>query len=858
MSGNLFPKKSRIRSKQMKFIYIYETPESKKQGLIKIGDANDVKKRIEEQFNNASAFDASSLQYTVLYQEEAIKTDGTEFRDHAIHTALESKGYFKHQIISENEVLKSKTEWFKVDLDKAIHLIEQFKKGKKPEEIDIERFQEFPMRPEQQKAVNQTIAYFNKQAQHSTIEMLWNAKMRFGKTFTAYQLAKAMRLSKVLILTYKPAVEDAWQKDLEHHIDFNEYVFLRRESLNSIEEYLGKNKKVVAFASYQDLLGTKDDDNDIKDKHQQLFNTDWDIVIIDEFHYGAGTKKAKEILAEQVQTKSELKELEKEFYSDEDEEIIEEQISEEIAKIVDKTLSSTYRLYLSGTPFKAIADSKFEREAIFNWTYTDEQKAKARWIEEHPGQADKNPYRSLPQIQLYLYKVSDDLIKTGVQEGKDEFSLNHFFKAKNKKFLHPEAVQKWLNLISGVIRPHEEVADEIYDEVRYEPSQYPFDHEGDLCKELDHTLWYLNRVDSAYALKEMLENHAVFKTYHVILAAGKEMKSGVDAVQPVLDAIDSNEKTITISVGKLTTGVSIPKWKAVLFLRDTDSPENYFQTAFRAQTPYSNKLTGYLKQVCYIFDFSPNRSLRLLTSYSEKLSTDSHLTTSEEKISEFIRYLPVLKVQGNQMLSMDAREVLTFDLSGIDAKGLGERFVERKNIIVTRETIDAINATEQTQQRCQEIFDRIKIFKKFTGASDNDMKNSDVTVADLDANNKKVKKLETKETAGDKEEKQKQKELDQAEKELKSEREKVRELLRTLLSRVPIFMYLTDATEENLEQVLIETEKDLFRKATGITVDDFRYLKDIGLIKVDSIDGYILKFLQLENQNYDINNVMNS
>jgi hypothetical protein len=515
-----------------------------------------------------------------------------------------------------------------------------------------------------------------------------------------------------------------------------------------------------------------------------------------------------------------------------------------------------YRLYLSGTPFKAIADSKFEREAIFNWTYTDEQKAKAKWNEDNPGDLEKNPYRPLPQIQLFLYKVSEDIISVGKKEDRDEFSLNHFFKAKNKKFLHPEAVQKWLNLISGVTRPHHEIADEIADEIRVEPSQYPFDHEGRLHKELDHTLWYLNRVDSAYALKEMLENHAVFKTYHIILAAGKEMKSGVEAVQPVIDEIDANERTITISVGKLTTGVSIPKWKAVLFLRDTDSPENYFQTAFRAQTPYSNKLMGYLKEICYVFDFSPNRSLRLLTSYSEKLSTDSHLTTSEEKISEFIRYLPVLKVQGNQMISMDAREVLTFDLSGIDAKGLGERFIDRKNIIVTRETIDAINATEQTQQRCQDIFDRIKMFKKFTGASDNEMKNSDVTVADLDANNKQIKKLETKETSGEKEEKKKQKELDQAEKELKSEREKVRELLRTLLSRIPIFMYLTDATEENLEQVLIETEKDLFRKTTGITVDDFRYLKDIGLIKVESIDGYILKFIQLENQNYDINNVM--
>jgi hypothetical protein len=335
--------------------------------------------------------------------------------------------------------------------------------------------------------------------------------------------------------------------------------------------------------------------------------------------------------------------------------------------------------------------------------------------------------------------------------------------------------------------------------------------------------------------------------------AGQELKSGVDAVQPVLDSIDNNKRTITISVGKLTTGVSIPKWKGVMFLRDIASPENYFQTAFRAQTPYKNPITGKMKSVCYVFDFSPNRCLRLLTTYSEKLSTDTHLTTSEEKLGEFISYLPVLKVSGNSMVSMEAREVLTFDLSGIDAKGLGERFIERKNVVVNRDTINAINASEQTQQRVQDIFDRIKKFRKFNGASDNEMKQSDIDVGNLDVNDKKIKDLKTKDTTG-KGKKEVGKEINKAEKEMKSEREKIRELLRTLLSRLPIFMYLTDATEENLEQVLIDDKHELFRKTTGIQVDDFRYLVDIGLLRIESIDGYILKFVNLESANYNINN----
>lgn len=838
----------------MKHIYIYETPESKQKGLIKIGDAENVIKRIEEQLNTAAAFDASNLKYDLIYTTKAIKDDGTEFRDYQIHDILIKKGYPKHKIYNDNTILKNDTEWFTIDADKAINLIEKFKQGLNPEQIDIDRFQDFPMRPEQEEAVLKTEKHFLNSKNDFTVEMLWNAKMRFGKTFTAYQLMKKMNFNKTLILTYKPAVEDAWKKDLEYHIDFKDYLFLRGDSLNLINFYLSENKKIVAFASYQDLLGTKDNNNDIKDRHIQLFSTEWDVVIIDEFHYGSGTKKAQELTKEIAESKKEEIEMLKELLSEEDEEIIEEKVSHEIEIIVEKSISSKYRLFLSGTPFKAIADSKFEKEAIFNWTYTDEQKAKKQWDLDFPEKKDKNPYMSLPQIQMYLYKVSDDLIQAGINVGKDEFSLNYFFKANNKKFINEEAVISWLNLISGVSKPTGSIEDELNDRVNIKPSQYPFDHSSELANELDHTLWYFNRVDTAIAMKELLEKHPIFNTYHIILAAGKNMKSGVDAVQPVLDAIDNNKKTITLTVGKLTTGVSVPKWKAVLFLRDTESPENYFQTAFRAQTPYRNKATGYIKEKCYIFDFSPNRSLKLLTSYSEKLTEDSHLTTSEERINEFIKYLPVLKISGNSMENMDANSVLTFDLEGIDAKGLGSRFTEGKNIVITRNVIDAINANPDTQGRCIEIFEKIKMFKRFSGVSEKEMQDSNVDVAKLDANNGKIKNLETKKPKNEKEQKEISKELKKVEDEQKSEREKIRQLLKTLLSRIPIFMYLTDATEENLEQVLVETKKDLFRKTTGITTDDFRYLKDIGLIKINSIDMYVYQFTKLENQNFEINN----
>jgi hypothetical protein len=839
-----------------KFLYIYSTKKSADLGLIKIGDAYDVHQRIQEQLNTASVFDASALEYSLLYQTEALKNSGAEFRDHDIHAALIAKGYPKHQITSGVDTLKGTTEWFKIDLEKAIHLIDEFKKGKQPEEIDIERYQDFPMRPEQQRAVDQTIQYFAKKKAAETLESLWNAKMRFGKTFTAYQLMRKMGWSKVLILTYKPAVEDAWKKDLESHVDFKGFVFLRGEAISRSDEYLNKSDKVVVFASYQDILGD-DADGKIKAKHFTLYSTNWDAVIIDEFHYGAGTKKAKEVLADtlinagidDLSTKA-LEDAKTQFFAEEDEALTDESETEIIVELLEKRVKADFRLYLSGTPFKAMANAQFPDDAIFNWTYPDEQRAKEQWNLDHPGQELSNPYRSLPQIKMFLYKVSDDLIKAGVEEGRDEFSLNHFFKAKHKKFLNQTAVTKWLDLISGIIKPHVEINEELIDEVRLVQSQYPFDKTTGIFNELDHTLWYLSRVDSAYALRDLLKEHPVFRSYHIILAAGKELGSGIDAVQPVLDAIEKHERTITISVGKLTTGVSVPKWKGVMFLRDVASPENYFQTAFRAQTPYKDN-EGKYKQTCYIFDFSPNRSLKLLTTYSEKLTSNNHKTTSEQRLSEFIRYLPVLKVTGNQMVAMDAREVLTFDLTGVDAKGLAHRFMERRNVVVNSDTINAINASEDTRIRCQSIFDKIKKFRKFNGASEADLEKSDVDLANLDVNDKKIKELKTKEDAEPKKEKA---QVDKAEKEVKSEREKIRELLRTLLSRLPIFMYLTDATEENLDQVLIDDEDNLFRKTTGIEIVDFRFLIDVGLLKIDSIDGYILKFVTLENQNFQVNN----
>ena len=885
-------------------IYIYETPQSKEQGCLKIGETgetnidrhNDVNKRISEQFKSAAIFDEENTKYTILFDKELRFKDTNELiHDTYIHKVLEY-----HKVVRKIVNYK-KTEWFEISLEKLLVIIGHIV-NRTENEIDINRFLDFKMRPEQITAVNQTYNYFFNSLNASsknTIEFLWNAKMRFGKTFTAYQLALKMNLKRILILTYKPAVQDAWQNDLNQHKDFKNYHFLTRDNLKKINNF----EYTVAFASYQDLLG-KTKDNQTKDKHLELFKTDWDLVIIDEFHFGAGTSAAEALSKIETKVDEESNETKKEFNTDEKKEIkeVKDAIEEEF-KILEKQklIKTKYRLFLSGTPFKAIQNEKFDKDQIFNWTYVDEQREKLNWDDKN----GENPYLELPTIELYLYQMSKENIKSAIELSKDEFDLNTFFNAnpkcenkrkkgqqgkipnayfmKKNKENNNDEINKWLDLISNntnnflTIKELEKENEDKKNNTYVSPikSDYPYNSKNNF--NLNHTLWYLPNVPACYAMYNLLKNHHYFSQYHIELAAGAG-PSGLDALPPVLNAIEKNEKTITLSCGKLTTGVSIKEWNAILFLRDTHSPENYFQTAFRAQTPnYKIGIDGkkeILKEKCYIFDFSPNRSLKLLTTYSEKLSESNDEKSSEDKIEEFIKYLPVLITDGNKMINLDAKAVLTFDYLSMDAIGLGKMFGQTKNINVNDEILDII-LNENNIEKITKIFDNIKKFKRFNQSKEEEKK-SNVDIDELNTSHGNIKDCKTKEYELKKklenenlsiEEKQKIKiQLTKKEKEEKKEKKKkddkknqIKELLRTLLSRIPIFMYLTDATEENLEQVLVKdiTNIELFRKTTGITTNEFKELVKIGLIKIDSLDGYIIKFNDLENKNYKYINNLN-
>jgi hypothetical protein len=842
----------------MRYIYLYTNPEEESNGLIKIGQTDRSPEDRLRELNRDSGASSNRKGYFLETYDNNKEDVKQKISDTYIHNILESKGYPR---ISK----EGGREWFKIKFKKIDYLISELMKGKRSEQISIDRYNSFKMRPEQKTAVNKTIKYFDKKEKAS---FLWNAKMRFGKTFAAYQLMKKQNYKRVLILTYKPAVHDQWKADLENHIDFDGYNFLsqQNENINKINDY----DKVVCFSSYQYIIQGRE-----KEDLKYIDNTEWDLIIIDEFHYGTSTEKAKDIFEKvskeelNYQKKEELEKIEEEEDIDPAEK---KQRKEEIEEEFEArsnlfSLSTKCKLYLSGTPFKALGNNIFSEKAIFNWTYQDEQKAKEEWDDKK----GRNPYLSLPKIKLFVYKVSEDLEQHAIDTGMNEFSLNLFFKATNKKNKevyfgdskknNDDLVNKWLDDITGRRKKNIKTLEEELDNYKeIEEINFPFDPNSPFRDELNHTLWYMPNVASALAMEKLLKKHIDFQHYKIIVVVGGRSESGSSALPPVKEAIKDNPRTITLTCGMLTTGVSVPEWSAVFFLRDIKAPESYFQTAFRAQTPYMDRKGNILKDTAYIFDFSPNRSLRLLTEYSEKLSdkkNNSNEMSSKEKIGEFIKYLPVLKVSGNRMVALNASQVLKFDYDKLDVIGLGQKFSDTRNVKIDNEIIDIINADKQ---KFDEIFSKIKKFSEFHGETKNRSNDNNRTPNTEQLNTSKGNLEDAKRKKANKEldgedTKQEDKEIDKEKQKMEKEKKRIRDLLKTLLSRIPLFMYLTDASEENLEDVLSKTERDLFRQATGLKTEEFRFLKEIGLIKIDSIEGYILKYKEFEDDNFkEINN----
>jgi hypothetical protein len=794
-------------------IYAYElVGVTTHEGLMKIGYTDrDAQTRIKEQLGTAA------IQYKIVFEDSAMKRDGGSFVDHDVHRILRKKG-----------VKNPEGEWFKCTIDDLKAALIELKTGVRTE---ANRTLTFGMRPEQSDAVDKSIAYFKsfkKENNDKTPHFLWNAKMRFGKTFASYQLAKKMGWKKILVLTFKPAVEDAWKEDLLSHVDFDGWQFVSKHSIETDVDKLDNSKPVVCFGSFQDYLGKNTATGGIKAKNEWVHATVWDCIIFDEYHYGAWRESAKDLFgkdSEAEKENEEFKKLEREGFSEEDK-------VEHLENIIP--ISTNHYLYLSGTPFRAISSGEFIEEQIFNWTYSDEQRAKENWS------GGVNPYSSLPRMVMLTYQLPDAIRKIAMQGEFDGFDLNVFFKAEGEgqsaRFKFEDEVQKWLDLIRGSFS--ETTVDNLKMGAKKPP--LPFSH-APLLKVLNHTFWFLPTVSACNAMAELLRRrqNIFYHEYKVVVAAGTQAGIGIEALPPVLEAMTDNpleSKTITLSCGKLTTGVSVKPWTGIFMLRNSSSPETYFQAAFRVQTPWviknpddkSPNKEEILKEECYVFDFAPDRALRQIADYSCRLNVNE--SNPELKVAEFINFLPVLAYDGSTMKQVDAAGILDMAMSGTTATLLARRWESALLVNVDNSTLARLMANEEAMKALMNI----EGFRNL---------NQDIeTIINKSESVKKTKK-EGNERPLTKKEKQ---ELTAEEKEYKNLRKQIQEKLIKFATRVPVFMYLTDYRERSLKDVITQLEPGLFKKVTGLSVRDFELLVSLGVFNSSLMNDAVYKFKRYE------------
>ncbi len=798
MSKEFFPP----RPESKPTIYAYEDTNPQYAGLLKVGyTTRTAKERLDDIYNIKMP---GKPPYRIVLEEPAMRGDGTVFTDHDVHRMLRING-----------VKNPEGEWFRCSLAQVKAAVIAVRTGQLNEE---NRSLDFRMRPEQEAAVAKTAAYFKsfkRENRGKPPHFLWNAKMRFGKTFAAYQLALKMGWRKVLVLTFKPAVQSAWEEDLKCHVDFRGWQFIKPGGL-SYEE-ADKKKPFVCFGSFQDYLGRNTSTGGIKTKNEWVHVINWDCVILDEYHYGAWRENAKELF--EAEDKKEVEFGEGEGIEDFDEDIM--------------PITTGGYLYLSGTPFRAIASGEFIEEQIFNWTYSDEQREKQEW------KGPDNPYLALPRMVLLTYQLPDAIREIALQGEFNEFDLNVFFSAsgvgENAKFAYEDEVQKWLDLIRGAFMATS--VDNL--KLGAQKPPMPFS-DARLLNLLSHTFWFLPSVASCHAMRNLMakKQNRFYHDYQIIVAAGGAAGIGVEALPPVLEGMDDplKTKTITLSCGKLTTGVTVRPWTGILMLRNSSSPETYFQAAFRVQSPWtirnpdsaSPNKEQIIKEECYVFDFAPDRALRQIADYSCRLNVNE--SNPEKKVKEFISFLPVLAYDGSSMKQIDAAGILDMAMSGTTATLLARRW----------ESALLVNVDNGTLQRLMDnkaAMDALMSIEGFRSL------NQEIeTIINKSESVKKARKEANDEDMSAKEKKK----LTEEEKEYKSLRKQIQEKLIKFATRVPVFMYLTDYRERCLKDVITQLEPGLFMKVTGLTVKDFELLVSIGVFNSALMNDAVFKFKRYE------------
>ena len=774
----------------------------------------------------------------VHIDEPAVREDGTQFTDHDVHKVLDTAGAGRKQEVIE------------ATLDEIRAAIAAVRSGRS---YDPGRTEDFGMRPEQAEAVEQTAAYFaDHAADPHPPRFLWNAKMRFGKTFTTYQLAKRMGWKRVLVLTYKPAVRNSWRDDLNSHVDFGDWLFVDREHPGDPDT----DQPLVWFASFQDLLGTKSD-GQVKEHNEYIHLIDWDCIVLDEYHFGAWQGAAKEVCADEPTPKDPIKAAEAAAQEAADHA---DEVSDMVAAgtprllaatpdsglsgdldTADLRLSGKHFLYLSGTPFRALTEGEFTEDAIYNWTYPDEQAAKAAWDDDPTRDSDRNPYRELPQMQMFTYALSEMASAELDQHPDGMFDLSGFFEAKKVgseyHFTDPERVGEFLNMLRGKLS--QTALDKLVNNFR---PPFPYSDER-FAGAVDHTVWFMPTVASAHAMKAALASHPYFRDFLVHVAAGNKARMGAEAKGPVDDmlakAAKLGKQTITLSVGKLMTGVTVPQWGAILILRSLKSPEAYFQASFRVQSPWTTRNDNGTKTInkdtCFVFDFDPNRALTLIYTYGTKLAGASTSAKPAETISELIEFLPIFAFDGGRMDPVDVNAVMDWGTAGAGAAMLARRWGSPRLIDLSESVLTKLLDDSDLVSRLEQM---------------EDFRNLREDATKIIANSKKVKAGKRKQ-GSDGDDAPEDPEVKAARKAKREQVKTLRAKLLKFVQAVPVFMYLTDFREEALVDVINSLDTQLFERVTGLTLADFHKLSDVGVFHAGNMNEAIWQFRMFERASLD-------
>ncbi len=552
------------------------------------------KKRINQYMNTAG------VPYELHWAQLAVNNKKEFFRDYDVHRVLKRSG-FQPIPLGADENGKP-NEWFKVTVEEAKEAINAVKEGRSciSDNRNLKEKEVIKFRPEQREAINKTKEAFKGKKKN---EMLWNAKMRFGKTLSALQVILEGKYKKVLIMTHRPVVRDGWFEDFGKIFKGTNYEYGSKDKGQKINELITTESPFVYFASIQDLRGSKWAGG-AHDKNLEFLKIPWDFIIIDEAHEGNETKLANRV---------------------------KECLKNDKTKILE----------LSGTPFNLL--DKYDEDNIFTWDYTMEQEAKYRWEFEHPN--EPNPYEGLPKVSMYTFDISKKF--NYVDENK-AFNFKEFFRVENDELVYKDDVMNFL--------------DEITTEDNH--TNYPYSNEK-YRNNLRHTLWLLPGVKEANALEKVLKEHPIFQEYEVInvVRTGDDGYASDSDLQMVRKAIGDNPaktKTITLTVRKLTTGVNVKEWTGVFFLNNTESPTTYLQAAFRAQTPFSHEELG-IKQNCYVFDFAPDRALKIMSESIGLTSKKGKINSFEqkEKMTKMLNFLPIIGQSGNKMVEFNVDKMLT-------------------------------------------------------------------------------------------------------------------------------------------------------------------------------------------------------